>query len=209
MKFSKIIAVAFVLAFCASMFAITVDSNDSSADTKEYHVFAEVVDETGKVVKKDWFSFTSEANNNAFVTAANNAAKDKGFDKLVFSVTAYGVSVVYDTSSNSACYYVKDGKWVDVVDTSTDYVNNSVIALSLSHGYVSSTVYSALSESAQKEWKSTGYGGDWAYQKVVTESVDGYKPAGNNNNVITYVVIGAVAVIAIAIVAFILIKKRA
>ncbi len=168
--------------------------------------FVEKVDEKGKVTESKWVEINAQKTNQSLIYNGNKAFAAAGFDGLEMSVSSYGVSVTYNGSMNNSTFYAKDGKWVAVEKTAEDYLNDE-IALVIGNGYISKTVYDALSADEQKAWKDTGYEGAWQYQKIVSEPVDGYKPASSDN---TGLIIGAVVVVivVIAIGAFVFFKKK-
>lgn len=178
-------------------------------ETATFHYFAEIINANGKVESSKWVEFESLKTINNIAYNGTVAFKEAGIDKLQLTIGEYGISVLYDGSGNASCMYADGNDWKAISDSTKDYINHDTIALSVGHGYISQTTFNALSENEQKDWKSTGYGGDYEYQKIVTESTEGYKPASSgSNNTVLIIVIVVVAVIVIALIAFFLYKKK-
>ncbi len=176
----------------------TIEAKTTDADShtfpEEYtsHIFVEVIGADGKDTSTKWIEFTTLKTLQSFVANANTAFANNGLSKLTFSSSGW---VTYDGGYNNATYYAKNGEWVAVTDTATQYFIDSV-ALAVGNGYISDTVYNALSDAEKKTWMESGMGpGAWAYQKVVSESTTGYEPSKSNNN--TALIIGIVVVVVI------------
>ncbi len=182
---------------------------EMAVDKTAINCFVEKVDEKGKVTESKWVEINAQKTNQSLIYNANKAFDAAGLEELEMSKSKYGIGVTYDGSGNCSTYYAKDGKWVAVASSSTDYLNDE-IALAVGNGYIGKTVYDALSADEQKAWKDTGYAGDYQYQKIVTEPVDGYKPASSDNNNNTGLIIGIVVavIVVIAIGAFVFYKKK-
>ncbi len=175
--------------------AVKTTDADSHTFPEEYtsHIFVEVIGADGKDTSTKWIEFTTLKTLQSFVANANTAFANNGLSKLTFSSKGW---VTYDGSSSNATYYAKNGEWVAVTDTATQYFIDSV-ALAVGNGYISDTVYNALSDAEKKTWMESGMGpGAWAYQKVVSESTTGYEPSKSNNNN-TALIIGIVVVVVI------------
>ncbi len=178
-------------------------------DKSAINCFVEKIDEKGKVTESKWVEINAQKTNQSLIYNGNKAFAAAGLDGLEFSVSEYGVGVTYNDSGNNSTYYAKDGKWVAVANSSTDYLNDE-IALAVGNGYITKAVYDKLSADEQKAWKDTTLGDSYAYQKIVSEPVDGYKSASSDNNNNTGLIIGVVVVVivVIAIGAFVFFKKK-
>ena len=156
--------VAVVVLIAAAVFVL----NNGNDDNKEYDysVYAEVIGADGTVSSTMTVEFKTTAQTNAaYIEAANKAFKDAGLD-VTFTEDDGSIFVKYGTSTNNACYYYSDSKWVAISDTATQYSHNSHVALMLGHGYISADVYNALSADDQAGYKETGWGEDYAYIKL-------------------------------------------
>lgn len=171
------------------------------------HIYVEIINAEGKVDSSKWVGYDSYKTLDSYISATTLALAANGLEKVKAAESMYGgVWWTYDGAGLSTSYYAKDGKWVSVEDTTGEYVNNDTIALATNHGTISKAVFDALSESEQKNWRFTDWGGDYDYAKVINEATDGYKSP--SNNMVLYIVIGVVAVVAVVAIAFFIIKKK-
>lgn len=171
-----------------------------------YHVFLELFTEQGVLDKTEWVTFDSIKDPYTFATNATAAFKDAGWDKATLTYDGTWFSMAYTGSTlMSASAYVKDGEWAHVEDTAV-YLNGEALCFAYG-GYIDGAVYDALSDSEKENWifDMEYYGVKYYYTKV-TEPIDGWKE--KKDNTVLYIIIGAVAVVAIGLVAFFIIKKH-
>ena len=177
-------------------------------ETKDYHVFVEVIDAAGKVTSSKWVNFTGYKTPMGFVVAGNLAYIENELPLVATQKTSGAISIKYDGSGNNCTAYAKDGKWNHTNKTQEEYVEGDAVAFSVVHGYIGIPVYNALSDDEKKNWEESGmtYEG-YEYQKVVTEDVDGYKEK-KDSNIALYIGIGVGAVVVIGALAFFLLRKH-
>lgn len=175
-------------------------------ETKTYHVYSKVINDDLSVEAGKWIEFSNYKTPQGFVAGANMAFKDAGMDKVSFSFSGY-IGVLYDGSIINVSYFAKEGKWTFSEVTEKEYVEGDSVAFGFKNGYISTEKYNGLSDDAKKDWVESGYGDPSAYRYVFSEPTDGYKPA--ENNTLLFVVIGAVAVVAVLTIAFFVFKKKA
>ena len=172
-------------------------------ETKTYHILGKVIKDDFSVETSKWVEFTNYKTIEGFAAGANMAFAEAGMDKVTFA----GSWATYDGSGNNVSVTVKDGKWAYSDNPDTDYVSDEAVAFAFLNGYIDGEKYNALSDDGKKNWNETGWGGDYAYRWNFTDPVDGYKPS-SNNNLVLYIAIGVVAVIAVAAIAFFVFKKK-
>lgn len=164
------------------------------------HIFVEVIGADGKDVSSKWIEFQTLKTLKSFVANANEALANEGFVDIVF------LSSGWLKTGINATFYAKDGKWVAVEKTETDYLNDT-IALATGNGYIGPDVYNALSDAEKKTWKDTGYPGAYQYMKEVSESTTGYKSDDDSNTgLIVGVVVAVVALLAVGV--FFFLRKK-
>ena len=163
------------------------------------HIFVEVIGADGKDVSSKWIEFQTLKTLKSFVANANEALANEGFVDVVC------LSSGWLKTGINATFYAKDGKWVAVEKTETDYLNDT-IALATGNGYIGPDVYNALSDAEKKTWKDTGYPGAYQYIKEISESTTGYKSDDGNTGLIVGVVVAVVALLAIGV--FFFLRKK-
>ena len=129
-------------------------------ESMTYYVFVEIIKADGTVETSKWIKFDSDKTAAAFVASANKAMADNGLSKVVLTKSGTYISVKYDGSGNTHSQYAKNGKWINVSDTTTEYVGNAVLTFAVNHGYIGTDVYNALSDEQKKAWQP-GDMGDW------------------------------------------------
>ena len=165
-----IVAIIAVILVGAGVYALANNGNnpdptpgpEPTPSTYNYSILYEVVGDNGVVQKFDTISFTTESKTiEAYVAAANKALDGTG---IVMSDTGW---ITYNGSGNNATYVSIDGQWAVVSTPSEEYVANESVAFMVGNGYISTEVYNALSDEEKAGYKSTGYGGAYAYMKLV------------------------------------------
>ena len=174
-------------------------------ETKTYHVLGKVIKDDLSIETSKWIEFENYKTPEGFVIGANFAFADAGMDKVKFTIGGDYIGSQYGDSYNNCSYYAKDGKWVAVDDTKAQYVSGDSVAFGFVNGYINGEKYNSLSDDAKKDWKDSGYPDSYIY--VFSDAIDGYKPS-SNNNLVLYIAIGVVAVIAVAAIAFFVFKKK-
>lgn len=171
-------------------------------EKKTYHVLGKVIKDDLSVETSKWVEFENYKTIDGFAAGANKAFADAGMDKVKF----VGSWATYDGSENNTSVTVKDGKWAYSDNPVADYVTDEAVAFAFQNGYITTEKYNSLSDDGKKEWNSTGWADPYAYRWNFTDPIDGYKSA--NNNMILYIAIGVVAVIAVAAIVFFVIKRK-
>ena len=144
----------------------------------------------------------------SFVIKANETFKAKGWDKASLKYNGASISMNYDGSGSNSSAYAKDGKWEHTTDTAVQYVENTTLAMGFK-GYITSTVYDTLSDADKEMWVfDFEYKGTSYYYANFKEPVDGWNTPSKENNTVLYIVVGAVAVVAILAIVFFFIKKK-
>ena len=171
-----------------------------------YHVFLELFTEQGVLDKTKWVTFDSLKDPYTFATNATLAFKDAGWDKATLTYDGVWFSMDYTGSTlMNASAYVKDGKWTHVEDTAV-YLDGETLCFAYG-GFIDGTVYDTFSDSEKENWVyDSEYYGVKYYYTTVTEPIDGWKE--KKDNTVLYIIIGAVAVVAVGLVAFFIFKKH-
>ena len=147
----------------------------------DYCILTETIDADGEVSSTNVVKFNIATKDNASFVAGANAALTAAGVTASFSIGDSGdVSVTYGTDvGNNATYYYKeaDKAWVDVLDTKTEYVGNSYLALMLQNGYIPTTTYTALDALSASGYRETGWGEPYAYIKLPDYEVNKYSYA--------------------------------
>ncbi len=184
--------------------AVKTTDADSHTFPEEYtsHIFVEIIGADGKDTSSKWIEFTTLKTQKSFIANANTAFANNGLSKLTFSSSGW---VSYDGGSNNATYYAKDKKWAEV-QSSSDYYSNDTVALAVGNGYITKSVYNALSDSEKESWKDTTWGDPYAYMKIVDESTTGYEPSKSNNAALIIGIVVVVVILAAGI--FFFTKKK-
>ena len=151
----KIIVAAVVALFCATTFASLAGGADAAKNN--YVIYGEVIDDDLEVSDYFYVYFSSEADNEKYIEAANAAFKAAGVP-ATFEMGKYGPSCKYDGDGNTSCF-VSDGKTVvPVAKSSEDYINNPKAAFSFVNGWISTEEYEALDPVEQLNWMVDAYG---------------------------------------------------
>ena len=172
-----------------------------------YHVFLELFTDKGKVDKSKWVTFDALADPTCFVTDATAAFKDAGWDKASLTYAGGYISMNYEGGAgmNASCY-VKDDKWEHVNNTE-EYLENTTLCMAFG-GYITNTLYDTFDDAEKENWIfDFEYKGTKYYYTKVTESTTGWEQ--KNSNLVLYIVIGVVAIIAVVAIAFFVFKKKA
>ena len=132
-KFTKICAIAVVLAFACSAFAVVCsDNSDASDSEKTYRIHFEEVGSDYTVSKAVWITFqTSDSTFAKFQAAANNAFAIYGID-ATFNASGWLTSTTY--GSGFSTYYADNGSWKAVADPSVEYSAATEIAIEAGAG---------------------------------------------------------------------------
>ena len=163
-----ILTIAAALA-CFAAFAVIAFEDSSDAATKTYEMYVEVVDESGTVSDVHYVYFESEVDNAKYAEAATKALSDAGLGLMTvtFNSEKNRINIKYDESGNNACYYSDGTDWVQVATSETDYINNAKLGFAVGNGYIPEETYEELSEYEQGYWYETGWGGNYAYMKIL------------------------------------------
>ena len=177
--------------------------------TKEYNVFVDIIDAAGKTVQTKWVSFESYKTSRGFVEGINLFMPENGLEKVgaKYNDSNGRVSATYDGAGSNRCYYENEGKWAAIEKSEEDYIKGNAVAFGLDHGWITTAVYNALSDSEQQGWEESGFGDPYAYYVLIDEPTDGYKSEEKNNTAL-YIGIGVAAVVVIAILAFVFLRKK-
>ncbi len=137
-----------------------------------YYVFYEIIGSDGKVetdeISTGSVKFTTAAKDNtSFATGICAAFSDYGVGTMTIA-DPENIFISFDGSTVVACFYYDSSTsaWTAISEVSTQYKDNTHIALMLKTGYISDEAYTLLSETEQAGYESTGMGGEWAYRKL-------------------------------------------
>jgi len=165
-----IIAVVAVVAVVAAASAVVLMNNGGGGSSSySYTIYTEVINSDGTEASHDTVSFSIATKDNAtFIEGANKAFEAAGMS-VTFVDTGTYITVKYNGGGSNATYYFDSStkNWVAVSSTTTQYVGNSNLALMLDYGYVSKTVYDALTVTNQAGFKDDpNMDGDYDYVKL-------------------------------------------
>lgn len=165
MDSKKIIAAAVVALFCVTAYACVV-SDDSDAASKKYELYVEVLGNDHIVSDYVYVYFESDADNEKYCKAANEALAKAGFADVTLEVGDYGISFKYKGDGNNSCWY-SDGKdWVSVSKGEEDYIKNTKAGVAVNGGWIDQATYDALPEYEKVNWLEDAYMGGY-YQKIL------------------------------------------
>ena len=156
----KVFAMAVAAVFCIAAFASINFGDASDAASSTYEIYVEIVDDNCIVTRTAYVYFESDADNAKFMEAANKAFESADLANLKFDDSHGWISVEYDGSGDSACYYSNGKEWKEVNETSKDYIGNHKIGLAVGNGTISKEVYDALTPADQAHWEFKD-GGDY------------------------------------------------
>lgn len=183
-----------------------------TVDIVDYKIFIDCKDSDGSSFSKWIYSTQMGISGNSLISARAQGAKAAGFTvngsstyaTYILGVSADGHDYVSHGTYMGEDYYdfaafceTSDGKWKDM--TEADFDTATVVA----HTF---NLYKFTDPQDDSYYKmNMGYGDYWVKAPSQSPSGDDAK----DNNLVLYIVIGAVAVVAVAVVAFFLFKKKA
>ena len=180
----------------------------------EYKIYIQCEDEDGSSFSKWIYNKQMGISGNSLISARALASKEAGFTvtasdsyaSYVMGVSADGHDYVTHGVYQGDNYYdfaafcsTDDNKWKALGET--DFDTATVIAHTFGLYKFTDPQDSSYAE------MDMGYGSYWVKSPTVSPS-DADKKDGNNNLVL-YIAIGAVAVVAVAAIAFFVLKKKA
>ena len=165
MDSKKLLAAAVVAMFCITAYAVIDTGDASDAASKKYELYVEILGDDHTVEDYAYVYFESDADNEKYCKAANDALSKAGYGDVTFTYSEeYGISVAYKGDIYNACYYSDKTSWVAITDTAVDYINNAKAGLAVNGGSITEDVYDSLPEYEKENWVDIGWG---YYQKLL------------------------------------------
>ena len=184
-KTMKLCAIAVVAFFVATAFAIIPADGSNAADdsSKTYNVHFEEVDATFNMTKSVWIEFkAADATLPGLAKMLTVAFQNYGIEAAMDetgSMTGYG--------GNFACWYVKDGAWTLVDDTTTQYNSGSVIGFVAGPGCYSMTDPPAAVK--DKFWYNEAWG---MWHHLPSVGVEDYNANGHKTYTLHFDIVNTV-----------------
>ncbi len=181
--------------------SVAPDSFDGAKKT--YNLVVERIADDATVSSTTKYEFEATDKDNAAFIAAFNVASVKNGEDLTAKITTY-VSIKSASLKGSSCWFTTDGKeWTFVDDTTKQYISAEAIALELGpKSYYMDTEPPA--EVKDKYWKEPDYN-TWHF---IPETSSNFYKEEKKSNTMLYVGIGIVAVVVVAGIAFVLLRKK-
>ena len=178
----------------------SVTVSDYKDAVKTYNIVYEAIGDDCKVTKTVKFNFEATDKDNTALMAGINKAFAKEGVLITASIGSYFKFVSADASKITTWFTTDGGEWKHTTETMKQYISADAIALEVG---AKSVFMNAEPPADVKDnyMKDPDYE---TYYRIPDTGADFYK----GSNMLLYIAIGAVAVVAVIILAFVFIKKK-